>query len=407
MTISNNDRQVLRDLATRVAEIGAQPEQAVKRGWWKRHNRLEKVKPMVLIFPEGAWSELLPDSVLATADPWARRFEWHLRHLLYRWEHLRDDNTIEPVLKVGLAYSSSGWGFPIENVPSTTARGAWAFKPTIVRPEDSARMTPPQIEVNEQATRENFERVRDLFGDILEVRLHRRAHVDTSLIGTLCRMRGLEQVMMDMCERPAWLHGVLHFMMESSQGLLDWVERHGYLDLNNRDDYVGSGGVAYTDELPKPGFNGRARLCDLWGFAEAQEFAQVSPAMHEEFALQYQIPLLARFGLNCYGCCESLTEKLEAVKKIPGLRRVSVSPWTDVHVAAESLQDKFIFSWKPNPTDMVMEFDEDRIRAKIGETLAAAKDCVLEMILKDTHTCEHEPWRMQRWVEIAQEMTAR
>jgi len=404
MSMTKAERETLRDLAKRVAEIGAAPEHAVKREWWKRHNRLEKVKPMVLIFPEGAWSELLPDSVLVTTDPGARRWEWHLRHLIYRWEHLRDDNVIEPVVKVGLSYSSSGWGFPIEHTPSTTARGAWAFKPTITRPEEAALMTAPQIEVNEQATRENLERVRDLFGDLLEVRPHHRAHVDTSLIGTLCRMRGLEQVMLDMCERPQWLHGVLHFMMESSRRLLDWIEQNGYLCLNNRDDYVGSGGVGYTDELPAPGFNGRARLCDLWGFAEAQEFAQVSPAMHEEFALQYQIPLLSRFGLNCYGCCEPVSDRLEPIKKIPRLRRISVSPWTDVRLAAEALEDKYIFSWKPNPTDMVVEFDEARVRRIIGETLSVANDCVVEMVLKDTHTCENEPWRMERWVQIAEEM---
>ena len=403
MEISTAERQLLRDLAKQVAEIGAAPEQAVKREWWKRHNRLERVKPMVLIFPEGAWGELLPDSVVQVSDRFWRGWEWHLRHLIYRWEHLRDDNVIEPVLKVGLAHSNSGWGFPIENIPSTTARGAWAFKPTIVKPEDAARLTPPQIQVNEQATRENYERVADMFGDILEVRQQRRAHVDTSLIGTLCRMRGLEQVMIDACERPQWLHRVLTFMMDSTQRLLDWVEENRYLNLNNKDDYVGSGGVGYTDELPQPGFDGQVRLCDLWGFAEAQEFAQVSPAMHEEFALRYQIPLLARFGLNCYGCCESLTDRLEGVKKIPRLRRVSVSPWTDVRVAAEAFQDNYIFSWKPNPTDMVMEFDEERVRRKIAETLAVAKECVVEIILKDTHTCAGHPERFDRWCRIARE----
>ena len=123
MQMSAQERQVLRDLARRVAEIAAAPEHAVKREWWRKHNRLERVKPMVLCSPEGSWCELLPDDTLVTTDRWARGWEWHLRHLIYRWEHLRDDTVIEAVLKVGLHYSQSGWGFPLETVPSTTARG--------------------------------------------------------------------------------------------------------------------------------------------------------------------------------------------------------------------------------------------------------------------------------------------
>ena len=101
MPITDTERTLLRDLAKQVAEIGAHPRQAVQREMWKRHNGLRPGKPMVLVFPEGAWTELLPDDTLAITDPFFRRWEWHLRHIIYRWQHLRDDNVIEPVLKVG------------------------------------------------------------------------------------------------------------------------------------------------------------------------------------------------------------------------------------------------------------------------------------------------------------------
>jgi hypothetical protein len=45
------------------------------------------------------------------------------------------------------------------------------------------------------------------------------------------------------------------------------------------------------------------------------------------------------------------------------------------------------------------------IRQSIAETLRAAKNCVLEMILKDTHTCNHQPERLHTWVRIANEMS--
>jgi len=39
--------------------------------------------------------------------------------------------------------------------------------------------------------------------------------------------------------------------------------------------------------------------------------------MHNEFALKYEIPILSRFGLNSYGCCEPLHDKIKYLKQIP------------------------------------------------------------------------------------------
>jgi hypothetical protein len=123
--------------------------------------------------------------------------------------------------------------------------------------------------------------------------------------------------------------------------------------------------------------------------------------MHEEFSLQYERPLLARFGLNGYGCCEDLTHKLDRVFTIPNLRRISISPFANVDACAEKLGGRYIFSWKPNPSHIVGGFDEDFIRQYVGHTLEAARGCVLEIILKDTHTCEHDPSRFTRWAHVA------
>jgi len=187
--------------------------------------------------------------------------------------------------------------------------------------------------------------------------------------------------------------------------LLDQVEAYDKLDLVNKEEYVGSGGVAYTDELPAPDFAGRVRLKDLWGFAEAQELVGVSPMMHEEFVFRHQRPMLERFGLNCYGCCEPVTDRLEYVLKFARMRRISISPWADRRKAADVLQDKYVYSWKPNPAILVGNFDAERVRAYIRETLEIAKDCVLEIVMKDVHTVEHDASRLWEWTRIVQEET--
>lgn len=80
--------------------------------------------------------------------------------------------------------------------------------------------------------------------------------------------------------------------------------------------------------FPLPGFDpAHVRASDCWAVAEAQELTQVSPEHHAEFALTYERKLLQPFPLNCYGCCEDLTQKLDHVVALPGMRRISISPW--------------------------------------------------------------------------------
>ena len=49
MSLSDKDRTTLRDLATRLAEIAALPVQQEKAALWRRLNRLERTRPLVLL----------------------------------------------------------------------------------------------------------------------------------------------------------------------------------------------------------------------------------------------------------------------------------------------------------------------------------------------------------------------
>lgn len=402
------DRTYLRDLAKRVADSAADSYYAERRELWYDFNDLRPRRPMVLIFPEGSWVELLPDSTMRIEDPFWRRQEWYLRYLIYRSEHLRDDNVIDPIIEVSPARGATGWGLDTRMTPRTMARGAAAYDPVIREPDDFRKMTRPYFFANHQHNKETYERLHTVFGDILTVRWKRSPGINTSLVNFVCYLRGLEQVMIDMVDRPAWLHEVFTFLMENTQRLLDELEASGQLQLMDGTDYAGSGGTCYTHQLPAPDYNGRARCKDTWGFAESQEYTGISPRMYYDFAIKYQAPLLERFGLNCYGCCEDLTDKLDLIiEHIPHLRRISISPWTNVEVAAEKLQDRFVFSWKPRPTMVTDPYSPAAIRKEIRRTLEVTRGCVVEMILKDTHTCNNHPERMTEWVRIAQEEAER
>jgi hypothetical protein len=51
----------------------------------------------------------------------------------------------------------------------------------------------------------------------------------------------------------------------------------------------------------------------------------------------------------------------------------------------------------------VGDFPEEELYRYIRHTVevCARHDCALEMILKDTHTCENRPERFDRWTEVA------
>ena len=114
----------------------------------------------------------------------------------------------------------------------------------------------------------------------------------------LAVLRGMEQMMLDMIEEPAFIHDLMKILTEGNLKKLDFLESNDLLDLNN-DLYVSPGGFGYTEELPGIGFNGRVRTMDMWGFSESQETVGVSPQMFSEFIFPYQVSILKRFGLNC------------------------------------------------------------------------------------------------------------
>jgi hypothetical protein len=423
MLISKKDKNLLRDLAKRVAEIASLPIMDERRQLWKRHNSLDPVRPMILVFPEGSWQELLPPAGLecegedAVPPPhWpgrfiflagARRMEWDLRSRIYYHEHLHDDTVIENEWVVNRAVTNTGWGLEPQYTPSSEAAGAWAFDPVINEPEDLKKLKHPEVIYDEEATQRSLEEARDIFGDILDVKLKGVSRVSFHLMSLYCRLRGLEQVMLDMYLNPGMLHDAMSFLEEGHRGLVRQYQELNLLSLNNDKTYHSSGGVGYSEELPQSDYDpDHIRPCDIWASAESQEMAQVSPELHNEFVLQYEKRLLEPFGLNGYGCCEALDRKLDYVFTIPHIRRISISPWADVEVCAQRLNGNYIYSWKPNPAHLVGAFDEEKLRGYIQLTLDVTKanGCVTEMILKDTHTCENQPQRFNRWTEIAREL---
>ncbi len=396
------ERETLRTLAGRVADHTHSPAMEEKRRRMTAHNDLEEGRPIVLCFPEGCWPELLGETDLTCEDETARQYELELRRKLYWIETIADDAAHEGCWYVRPAVDLGSYGV---EVPYTYGedRGSYRWTPPIADLDsDFEKLKLPQPTHDRAETARRMGEAHDLFDGILEVRL--RPELDYWTLGMttdIIRLIGLEGLFLAMVDNPEGLHRLMAFLRQSKEEMLDWYAAQGDLIVpNDRDGYTGSGGQAYTNDLPAvPGQPFR----QLWGFAESQETVGVSPRMFGEFVFPYQLPLLERFGLNCYGCCEPVHERMAYIEQIPRLRRVSVSPWCNQPAMAEALGRRVVFSRKPNPAHICAGFQEDAARADIVSTLEVTRGCNVELIMKDTHTVQNEPWRIACWVQIARE----
>jgi hypothetical protein len=270
--------------------------------------------------------------------------------------------------------------------------------------DDFHKLSRRAISPDRESTHKKAEMIGDALGDILNVRI-RGAHWWTlGLTSEAIKLVGLTNLMMMMYDNPEGLHKLMAFLRDEHLSYRQYLKTNNLLCLNNEDDFIASGGIGYTDELPAPGYDGRVRFRDMWGFAESQETVGISPDMFSEFVFPYQLALLENFGINCYGCCEPIEGRWEDVSKIPRLRRISVSPWSDQLTMRDYLGKNYIFSRKPNPSFVCAGFDEQAIRDDLSLTMSIVKDTNMEIILKDTHTVQNEPQRLSKWVEIAREM---
>jgi len=399
----SQEREVLRRLAGRVAELAARPIESEKRQLWFEHNQLKPTRPLIFCDPENGWNEIITPADLECNSQLARQWEMRLRKEVFWGEQLCDDRVIEPIFEVSHVYTESDWGMHEIRIGGDQG-GAYTWQSPLKDYADFSKLHFPQIIINHPATEQALSLANHVFGDLLQVRLKTDWWWTLGLTWTLINLRGLTQVMYDLHDHPDDLHRLMAFLRDGHMAKLDFLEQNGLLSLNNDGTYVGSGGFGWTDELPQPDFNGHVRTCDLWGFAESQETTGISPNMFAEFIFPYQYPLLERFGLNCYGCCEPLDKRWHIVEKLPHLRRISVSPWANIPFMAERLGDRYIFSMKPSPTDLALPgFDEENIRRKIRRSMQITRDCRVEVIMKDNHTLCNDPQRAIRWVRIARE----
>ncbi len=414
MTATARDKQVIRDLARKVAEIAGLPVHGEKRDMWIRLNRLDRVRPLIHVqaIDRSIWAELIPDDELQTGDDFCREQEMALRRKIYCWENFPDDRVVDDIVICSIVIRgdsrSTGSGMRVDMRRPEMKFGAGFFKPTIEKESDIENIqTEHDVWIDWEETERNYERLCDLYDGTLRVEKLGPCFFWLSVMDKFMVWRGIQQMYMDLVERPGWIHEALERITVGHLNSLEQIEKLNVLSPGNGNRSLGSGGYAWTDQLPQPDFDGEhVRLKDLWARCATQIFTEgISPEMHDEFAVQYEKRLLERFGLSTYGCCEPLHKKMHVVRKIKNLRRVSMSPWVDVAEASAKVGKDYVYTHKPNPAIISMEsWHPDLARAELRDAFEKTRENILEVNLQDIHTVRNEPHRLTEWNEIAMQL---
>ena len=406
--LTREEKDALRRLGETCAELGRKDLETEKADLWRALNDKKSVRPMLWI-NEIPWHEMDIDGELrlSTSHPWARELEASLRRTIYQAKHMPGDMVVNDFLECPKVFHSSGFGI-MEKVETryTDAKSdiySRRFEIQIKEPGDIEKIIIPKITYLKKATEHRYAAMQDLFGDICEVRLVGQTHIWYTPWDYLIRWWGVEEAMADLVMRPDMVHAAYERMVDAWLSEIEQLEGLDLLSLDNNNTRIGSGGYGYVSDLPGEDFDpDHVKPANMWGCSNSQIFTSVSPGMHWEFAVEHDLRWLKKFGLTYYGCCERLDIKMDVMRRIPNLRKLSVSPWCDSARAVSEIGRDYVISRKPSPSAFAREkFQLDEAERELRGFLDLARDCHTEIILKDISTVNKDPRRLWEWEKMA------
>jgi hypothetical protein len=406
--IPKKDRDILRELAKQYAVLVAEPVNKERAARMRNANDLKPGRPPVWV-DTVPWHELNIDNqlTLRCESDEGKVVEEFFRQTLFQWKYFQADMVVEDALYVLKTYSSSGIGIGIkEETRSTDSENAVVshhYEDQLDTDEKVEALKTPVVKAYPETDRRNLDILSEILGDIIPVKL-RGYYVDYSPWEHMSEFRGVDRSLEDIIDNPDFIHRTMKKFAELGYAYFDQFEAESLLDFDIQKLHCTP---AYTDAVPAKDYNGGpVRFKDTWIRTRAQMFCMVSPAMRDEFDLQYIRPLLDRCGPVYYGCCEPLELSVPYLKKIPTMRKIGASPWAKIPALAEQIGGDYVLARKPNPAAVAVDLNEEALRAEITETVEACikNQCPYEFVLKDISTISRKPENLFNWVKTTNQV---
>ncbi|MCI5649612.1 MAG: hypothetical protein MR332_09290 [Fusicatenibacter sp.] len=408
----NHDVAILRNLANQYAQIAHQNEMDRV---WELHasvNDLHPQRPIVLI-DELPWHELNVDGslTLQCEDPEFRQVEEYLRQTLFQHKYFPGDMLVKPYFSVVKTVHHTGIGV---DVKETTLSGddknsvvSHKYENQFHSIEEVEMLQNDVVTYDREDSLRRLDKISEAIADILPVKLTGEETgygIGHKAWDTIATFMSVDDLLYNLIDEPELMHALVRRLTDI---FIDMIRQYEEQNLLNPDStYVHCSAAASRDLQKNPIDYEHVKASNVWGRGLAQILATVSPAMHDEFEIQYAIEALRPFGMVYYGCCEPLDQKIDILRQIPNLRKISITPWADIRVAAEAIGKDYVISAKPNPANLLYAAsDPDVIRKELRSLLHACREnqTPCELLLKDISTVKYNLQNLVVWNQIARE----
>jgi len=363
------------------------------------------------LMDEICWNELEKEEELHVqcVHPFAQELETFLRKELYCAKYNLGDIVVNDYLENPIVVYDSGFGIDevadIRQSDRNSAVVSRHFHILIHDEDDIEKIQCPEVIVDWERTSQYTQILQEIFHDILPVRETGAHGLWFTPFDYLIRVLGIQETYSNMIEEPEFIEAVVKRYVSCCMDRMKKYQELGIWASNNGNYRIGSGGYGYVSDLaPNLHADHHCDTMQLWGCGNAQIFSDVSPAMHWQFSLQFELEWMSKFGLNYYGCCEPLHHKMDLMDKIPRLRKVSMSPWSKLEIASERCRGKYVMSCKPSPAIFAVgAFNPENARSDIERILKETEGCSIEIIMKDISTVDYTPEKLKLWAKTTKE----
>jgi hypothetical protein len=388
-TMIEKDTKRLRNLAGKYAEYAMGAPMAQRREKWRLHNRRQEKTFPFHIEDNGSYlRDLAPP--LECEDARCRALEAWLLHVVTAYETIDDDRIIparflvdwctpctEVCDELRITHADNGQG---------DTKGYTTNHPIQDIDADFGKLKKPAIRLDREESERRLRLAEEAFAGLLPVEAGRPGSAySNGITNQAVHLMGMQELYLQMAMNPEGVHRLFAFLAENNLALGQWEEEQGLL-ASTHDGNHGycTGSSLFSDETVVPA--GRTvRSTDRYGYLESQESAGISPAMFDEFVMPYLAPLAARFKFLMFGCCEAVHHLMPFLLRLHGLRKVSVTPWCDLHVLVNTCPTDIIWCRKPVPLLLCGDtFSETALRSHLQETLDVGKDYFIEFVYRDT-----------------------
>jgi hypothetical protein len=387
--MTEKDHNRLRNLAGQYAEYALSAPMAQRREKWRLHNRRqEKTFPFHIEDNGSFFRDLVPQS--ECEDAGCRALEAQLLHALTAYEMIDDDRIIPARFVVDWCTPSTGICDELRITRADNGhgdtKGFTTNHPIRDIDADFGKLQPSAIRLDREESERRLRLAEEVFAGLLPVEAGRPGSAYSGgITNQAVYLMGMQELYLQMAMNPEGVHRLFAFLAENNRVIGQWEEEQGLLTANH-DGNQGycTGSSLFSDETVVPA--GRAvRSTDRYGYLESQESAGISPAMFDEFVMPYLAPLAANFKCLMFGCCEAVHHLMPSLLRLPGLRKVSVTPWCDLRVLTHTCPTDIIWCRKPVPLLLCDDtFSEAAMRSHLQETLDVGKDYFIEFVYRDT-----------------------